>query len=103
MTTHAAARVSSPLSAVLGAITAGARSRAEIGTRTGLRTDVVDAAIDHLIRLGRLDAKQLATGCPTGGCGSCASGVDDAPGCGAPSASPQRSGAVLVQLSVRRP
>ena len=95
--------MSSPLRAVLDAFEAGAPSRSAVARTTGLRPDVVDAAIAHLLRMGRLDAKELSTGCPTGGCGSCASGVEDAPGCGAPSASPTRSGPTLVQLTVRRP
>jgi FeoC like transcriptional regulator len=93
----------SPLRSVLTAFEDGARSRADVCTATGLRRDVVDAAIEHLLRMGRLDARELAVGCPSGGCGSCASGVGDAPGCGAPGASARRSGPVLVSLSVRRP
>jgi hypothetical protein len=95
--------VSSPLRSVLGAFEDGARSRAEVGIRTGLRRDVVDAAIEHLLRMGRLDARELTVGCPDGGCGTCASGVGEAPGCGAASPSARRSGPVLVSLSVRRP
>lgn len=91
----------SPLSAVLGAVHAGARSRAEIGERTGLRRDAVDTAIDLLVRRGRLEARELASGCPTGGCGGCASGDHGAPGCGAGGPSPRRAGPVLVQLTVR--
>lgn len=93
---------SSPLRDVLAAFDAGARSRAEIGSLTGLRRDSVDAAIEHLVRMGRLEARELSTGCPGGGCGACASGVDGAPGCGASGPSAQRSGPVLVQLTVRR-
>lgn len=95
--------MSSPLRSVLGAFEDGARSRTEVCGRTGLRRDVVDAAIEHLLRIGRLDARELASGCPSGGCGSCASGVDDSPGCGAAAPSPTRSGPVLVTLTVRRP
>jgi hypothetical protein len=95
--------VSSPLRSVLGAFEDGARSRAEVGIRTGLRRDVVDAAIEHLLRIGRLDARELTAGCPDGGCGTCASGVGEAPGCGAAGPSARRSGPVLVTLSVRRP
>jgi hypothetical protein len=92
-----------PLRSVLTAFEDGALSRAEVAERTGLRRDVVDAAIEHLLRLGRLDAKELAVGCPDGGCGTCASGHGDAPGCGAAGPSARRSGPVLVSLSVRRP
>lgn len=90
-----------PLRSVLDAFTSGARSRADLERVTGLRADVVDAALDHLVRMGRVEARELSTGCPTGGCGTCASGVDDAPGCGASGPSPQRRGPVLVQLSLR--
>jgi hypothetical protein len=94
---------SSPLRSVLTAFEDGARSRTDVCTTTGLRRDVVDAAIEHLLRMGRLDAQQLTVGCPDGGCGSCASGHGDAPGCGAGSPSARRAGPVLVSLSVRRP
>jgi FeoC like transcriptional regulator len=93
----------SPLRSVLTAFEDGARSRTDVCAGTGLRRDVVDAAIEHLLRMGRLDAKELTVGCPDGGCGSCASGADDAPGCGASGPSTRRSGPVLVTLSVRRP
>lgn len=90
-----------PLRAVLDAFAAGAHTRAELARATGLRPDVVDAALDHLVRMGRVQAKELSTGCPTGGCGSCASGNAGAPGCGAPGPSPQRRGPALVQLTLR--
>ncbi len=92
----------SPLRSVLSAFGDGATSRAEIGARTGLPADLVDAAIEHLVRIGRLDAREMSTGCPGGGCSSCASGVDGTPGCGASEPSPARRGPVLVQLTVRR-
>jgi hypothetical protein len=88
---------------VLTAFESGAHSRGDVCDRTGLRRDVVDAAIEHLLRMGRLDAHELAVGCPDGGCGSCASGAGDAPACGASGPSAGRSGPVLVSLSVRRP
>lgn len=93
----------SPLRSVLTAFEDGARSRTEVCATTGLRRDVVDAAIEHLLRMGRLDARELTVGCPDGGCGSCASGHGDAPGCGASGPSARRSGPVLVTLSVHRP
>ena len=86
--------MSSPLRTVLDAVTAGARSRAELRASTGLRPDLLDAALEHLVRMGRLESTALGTGCPTDGCGSCASGIGDEPGCGKP------SGPVLVQLSL---
>ena len=49
------------------------------------------------------EAKELAMGCPGGGCGSCASGLaDGSAGCGASGPSATRSGPVLVQLSLRQ-
>lgn len=94
--------MSGPLTQVLDAFTAGATSLAEVGERTGLAPDVVRASVDHLVRGGHLEAKELAIGCPTGGCGSCASGHGDQPGCGASAPSAVRGGPVLVALSVRR-
>ncbi len=91
----------SPLRAVLDAFTTGARSRHDVVTSTGLSRDVVDAAVEHLVRSGRLTATELSVGCPDGGCGSCASGHGDAPGCGAAGASASRRGPVLVSLSPR--
>lgn len=92
-----------PLTAVLNAFEKGAASLDEIARLTGLTADGVRGAVDHLIRIGRIEAKELASGCPSGGCGSCASSVAGAPGCGAEHPSPTRSGPVLVQLSVRKP
>ncbi len=95
--------VTGPLSVVLAAFGAGVTSVDEVCARTGLSRDVVDAAIDHLRRSGRLKATELALGCPSGGCGSCASGqVGGTAGCGATGPSSQRRGPVLVQLSLRR-
>ena len=95
--------VSGPLTAVLAAFEDGAATLAEVGERTGLPRDVVAGTVDHLVRLGRLDARNLAIGCPGGGCGSCASGTPEgAPGCGASGPSASRNGPVLVALSVRR-
>lgn len=92
-----------PLTEVLAAIAGGARSLAVVSERTGLGRDIVDAAVDHLVRTGHLEARTLGPGCPESGCGSCASGaVDGSPGCGATGPSPARSGAVLVTLSLRR-
>lgn len=89
-----------PLQSVLAAFTDGARSKGDLARMTGLRPDVVDAAVAHLVRMGRLAATELTTGCPTGGCGTCASGVEGVPGCGAPEPSPRRSGPALVQLTL---
>jgi FeoC like transcriptional regulator len=92
----------SPLRAVLDAIGGGAGSVAQVSRITGLRADVVTAAVEHLVRMGRLDATPLTTGCPSGGCGSCPSGTAGAPGCGATTARTRGPGPVLVQLRARR-
>lgn len=92
-----------PLQAVLDAFGSGATTVADIVARTGMADDVVRASLDHLIRTGRVTATEMASGCPDGGCGSCASSVEGAPGCGAVQSSPQRSGPVLVALSLRKP
>lgn len=92
-----------PLNAVLDAFRAGAHSLDDIGERTELDRDVVEAAVDHLRRMGLVEAKELAMGCPGGGCGSCASGrADGTAGCGSSGPSATRSGPVLVQLTLRR-
>ncbi len=64
--------MSRPLAAVLDAFGSGASSLAEIESATALDHDVVTAAVDHLVRAGRLEAKILTVGCPAGGCGGCA-------------------------------
>jgi FeoC like transcriptional regulator len=95
--------VSGPLTLVLDAFGAGAASLGEVESATGLSRDVVAASVDHLVRMGRLEAAQLSMGCPTGGCGTCASGTaDGAAGCGAPAPSGGRRGPALVALTLRR-
>lgn len=95
--------MSGPLSDVLAALQGGATSLTEVASVTGLSRGVVDAAVDHLVRLGRIDAKELSMGCPASGCGGCASGTADGrAGCGAATPSPLRRGSVLVSLTVRR-
>ena len=78
-----------PLTAVLAAFEEGAHSLAEVAQRCDLPLDTVRAAVDHLVRLGRLEARELPIGCPPSGCGSCAHSVP-------------RSGPVLVAISVAR-
>ena len=63
-----------PLRAVLTAFEGDIHSLDDIARHTGLARDVVSAAVDHLVRAGRIEARELAVGCPDGGCGSCASG-----------------------------
>lgn len=93
---------SGPLRAVLSAFEDGATTLADVSTRTGLPRDVVDAGVEHLVRLGRLSSERITAGCPDGACGSCASGSDGAPGCGASAPSTSRSGPVLVAVTLRR-
>lgn len=70
--------VRGPLRSVVGALDAGATTRRAVVEQTGLPRDVVDAAVEHLVRVGRLTASRLTAGCPREGCGSCpvASGCD---------------------------
>ncbi|MFL6079910.1 MAG: FeoC-like transcriptional regulator [Ornithinibacter sp.] len=92
-----------PLTAVLAAFDGGAHSLSEVAGRCDLPLDTVRACVDHLVRMGRLEAKQLSAGCPSGGCGSCASGTDDGTaGCGSSAPSSRRSGPVLVAVSLAR-
>jgi hypothetical protein len=73
--------VTAPLSAVLAAVDDGVTTRTAIADRTGLDPDVVDAAVDHLLRLGRVSSLSLKTACPDGGCHGC--GSPTGAGCGA--------------------
>jgi len=91
--------MSAPLSAVLSAFRGGAHTLADVQRTSGLRADVVEAAVEHLVRLGRLDREQVGAGCTTGGCGGCGASPDAGGACG--SARPAASGPVLVALTVR--
>lgn len=93
-----------PVSAVLAELSRGAASLDEVSRVTGLSRESVDVAVAQLVRMGRVDARELTMGCPSGGCGSCASGSSEGmPGCGSAAPGPRRTGPVLVALSVRRP
>jgi len=92
-----AAAAASPLRAVLAELTAGAHTLDDVARRTGLDRDLVHAAVDQLVRLGRVDASTLATACPDSGCGSCSASTCGSRGAPAPSG--RRP--VLVALSVR--
>lgn len=94
----------SPLRAVLDSFASGCGTVPEISLRTGLPRDVVDAAVEQLVRVGRVTARELQLGCPTGGCGSCALAVEGEPSCGAtaPSAPGVRGRRpALVTLTLR--
>lgn len=77
--------VAGPLRRVLAAIEGGAGSLGEIERATGLARDVVEASVDHLVRLGRLEPRRVAFGCPLGSCADChgATATDAACGPGA--------------------
>lgn len=95
--------MSAPLSEVLAAFESGATTLDDVAAHTGLSREMVSTAVDHLRRMGRIQARELSMGCPTGGCGTCASGRSDgSAGCGSAGPSSERRGPVLVQLSVRR-
>lgn len=87
-----------PLRAVLAELTAGAPTLDDVARRTGLDRELVGAAVDQLVRLGRVSSSTLSTTCPDAGCGGCASTSS----CGArgrPAPAGRRP--VLVVLSVR--
>ncbi|WP_181833834.1 FeoC-like transcriptional regulator [Acidipropionibacterium virtanenii] len=95
-------RSGGPLSQVLSAFREGAGSLDQIAERTGLPGTIVRTSVGHLIRMGRIQAKELSAGCPGGGCSSCASATaEGTPGCGAAGPSPLRRGPVLVELRLR--
>ena len=54
-----------PLTAVLAAIELGSASLAEVARATGLRHDVVEAAVDRLVRMGRLTTEETQLRLPT--------------------------------------
>ncbi len=93
---------SSPTRAVLALIEAGTSSTTEIARRSGLDVGVVALAIDRLVASGHLTSQQLLTGCPDGGCGSCPSGLDGRPACGAPATTGRAAGPVLLTLGPMR-
>lgn len=102
--TPAKAAGGGPLTQVLAAFSDGATGLDDIARRTGLSAQVVRASVDHLVRIGRIEARSLTVGCPSGGCGGCASAsADGAAGCGASGPSATRTGPTLVALRLRRP
>lgn len=62
-----------PLSAVLAEVSAGTPTVVEMSRHTGLAEGLIRAALDHLIRTGRLGSHELPIGCPSTGCGGCSS------------------------------
>lgn len=94
--------MSGPLSLVLAEIAAGTPTVTAMIRNTGLPDDVVRAALDHLVRSGRVTSAELSIGCPSGGCGSCDSALaSGSPGCGRAAPDPARRPG-LVSLSLTR-
>ena len=56
--------------------------------------------VDYWVRKGRLSVDDVGNACPSGGCGSCGSGHDGGPGCGAAAPTDRPT---LLAISVRRP
>jgi hypothetical protein len=95
--------VSGPLSIVLAELAAGTPTLTEMARRSGLEESVVRAAVDHLVRSGRVEARELSMGCPASGCGSCASATDaGAPGCGLGAPVPGRRAGLITLTLTRR-
>lgn len=83
-----------PLRQVLSAVEGGALTSNDIQGATGLSMDMIRTSLEQLVRMGRLSAESLATGCPPSGCGSCGSASAQTGTCSA--------GPVLVGLSLTR-
>jgi hypothetical protein len=66
------------LGAVLEAVRAGARTPAQVSLRCAMPLDLVELALDQLVRAGALRAESIGGGCPTGSCDSCDTGCDTA-------------------------
>jgi radical SAM superfamily enzyme YgiQ (UPF0313 family) len=87
----------SPLRQVLREIrSAGSASLDDVARAVGVNRDEVDAMVDYWVRRGQLSIEEIGRGCPGGGCGSCSSGDDGAPGCGSPST----GGPVLIGITI---
>ncbi|MGV8909522.1 MAG: hypothetical protein ACOH1Y_11110 [Propionicimonas sp.] len=95
--------MSGPLSTVLAELEAGTPTIAEMVRSSGLTESVLRAAVDHLVRSGRVESRELSMGCSESGCGGCASASDDGtPGCGLGAPVPgRRAGLVTLTLTRR--
>ena len=95
--------MSGPLSSVLAELEAGTPTIAEMVRRSGLEESVLRAAVDHLVRTGRVESRELSMGCPESGCGGCASASEaGTPGCGLGAPVPgRRAGLVTLTLTRR--
>jgi hypothetical protein len=87
----------SPLRQVLREIrSAGSASLDDVARAVGVSRDEVHAMVDYWVRRGQLSVEEIGRGCASGGCGSCPSGDDGAPGCG----SPTTGGPVLLAITI---
>lgn len=89
-----------PMGAVVTAIRGGARSRAEIRTKTGLSPSTVDAVVHHLQRVGRLTLKEIGSSCVGGACSSCVAAAPNG-GCASANRTDRPSGPVALVLTKR--
>ena len=90
-----------PLSRVLAEVEAGTPTLAQMARNLTLDEDVVRAAVDHLVRAGRIESRELSLGCPPSGCGSCAV-ASTGGGCGHPEVvAGRRPGLVMLSLTHR--
>ena len=90
-----------PLRMVLAEVEAGTATLAQMARNCGLDETVVRAAVEHLVRSGRIEARELSMGCPTSGCGGCAV-ASDGGGCGHPEVvAGRRPGLVMLSLNRR--
>ena len=95
--------MSGPLSTVLAQLEAGTPTITEMVRRSGLAESVVRAAVDHLVRSGRVESRELSMGCPESGCGGCASASDaGTPGCGLGAPVPGRRAGLVTLTPTRR-
>ena len=60
-----------PLSLVMEACENDVRSVQAIARTTWLSLGVVGAAVDHLVRSGRVQMMPMVSGCTPGACGAC--------------------------------
>jgi hypothetical protein len=87
----------SPLRRVLREIrSAGSVRLDDVAKAVGVSRDEVDAMVDYWVRRGQLSVEEIGRGCAGGGCGSCPSGNDGAPGCGTPAT----GGPVLLAITI---
>ncbi len=88
-----------PLSRVLAEVAAGTPTLTQMARNLGLDEEVVRAAVEHLVRSGRIESRELSLGCPPSGCGSCAV-ASGGGGCGHPEVvAGRRPGLVMLSLT----